>query len=279
MATKFKNTITAPSANFDSLTVNGVAVTGGGGGGGGSAGLPTDATVSVDIYPLVDTSDITVLTITVAGNFLSSVDASDNTQNISVTKFDIVDETEAAALTRVNAVGDTPAANEFLVHDDILYYVTDETAPNCIPSAAAGASIYTDYNTSTPSAVDFSTVNLTVSEGGDGTGAHPILKAHLSSGPVKFTEPGLNLIDLDYKSRLSTYYHEISYTVDGDVDTIDVWLNNNKTTKLFTKAFTYNVDGDLTQILITDVVTGATLTKALVYDVDGNLEKITRTYA
>jgi hypothetical protein len=96
------------------------------GGGGGTAGLPTDATVSVDIYPLVDTTDITVLTITVAGNFLASVDASDNTQNISVTKFDIVDETEAAALTRVASASDNPAANEFLVHDNILYYVTDE---------------------------------------------------------------------------------------------------------------------------------------------------------
>lgn len=277
MATKFKNNITAPSASFNSLTVNGVAVTGGGGGGGGGGtGLPTDATVSVDIYPLVDPTDITVLTITVAGNFLSSVDASDNTQNISVTKFDIVDETEAAALTRVNAAGDTPAANDFLVHDDILYYVTDETDPASVPSAAAGATLYTDYNTSTPSVVNFSSVNLTVSEDGSNTGA--ILKAHLPSGPVKFTEPGLNLIDLDYKSRLSTYYHEISYTVDGDVDTIDVWLNNTKTTKLFTKAFTYT-GGDLTQILITDVVTGATLTKALVYDANGNLETITRTYA
>ena len=278
MATKFKNNITAPAADFNSLTVNGIAVTGGGGGGGGGAGsgLPTDATVSVDIYPIVDTTDITVLTITVSGNFLTSVDSTDNTQNISVTKFDVVDEAEAAALTRVNSAGDTPAANEFLVHDDVLYYVTDETEPACVPSAAAGATLYTDYNYSTAQLVNFSTVNLTVSDDGSNTGA--ILKAHLPSGPTKFSEPGLNLIDLDYKSRLSTYYHEISYTVDGDVDTIDVWLNNTKTTKLFTKAFTYT-NGDLTQILITDVVTGATLTKALVYDVDGNLEKITRTYA
>lgn len=248
----------------------------GGGGGGGGAGLSTDATVSVDIYPLVDTTDITVLTITVSGNFLASVDSTDNTQNISVTKFDVVDEAEAAALTRVNSAGDTPAANEFLVHDDILYYVTDETEPGCVPSAAAGATLYTDYNYSTPQVVNFSTVNLTVSDDGSNTGA--ILKAHLPSGPIRFSEPGLNLIDLDYKSRLSTYYHEISYNVDGDVKTIDVWLNNAKTTKLFTKAFTYT-NGDLTQILITDVVTGVTLTKALVYDVDGNLEKITRTYA
>lgn len=277
MATKFKNNITAPAADFNSLTVNGIAVTGGGGGGGGAgSGLPTDATVSVDIYPIVDTTDITVLTITVSGNFLASVDSTDNTQNISVTKFDVVDEAEAAALTRVNSAEDTPAANEFLVHDDILYYVTDETEPACIPSAAAGATLYTDYNYSTAQLVNFSTVNLTVSDDGSNTGA--ILKAHLPSGPTKFSEPGLNLIDLDYKSRLSTYYHEISYTVDGDVDTIDVWLNNTKTTKLFTKAFTYT-NGDLTQILITDVVTGTTLTKALVYDVDGNLEKITRTYA
>lgn len=248
-----------------------------GGGGGGTAGLSTDAKVSVDIYPLVDTTDITVLTITVAGNFLASVDASDNTQNISVTKFDIVDEAEAAALTRVNAAGDTPAANDFLVHDDILYYVTDETEPACIPSAAAGATLYTDYNTSTPSVVNFSAVNLTVSEDGSNTGA--ILKSHLPNGPTRFSEPGTNLIDLDYKSRLSTYYHEISYTADGDVDTIDIWLNNTKTTKLFTKAFTYNVGGDLTQILISDVVTGATLTKALAYHANGNLETITRTYA
>ena len=188
----------------------------------------------------------------------------------------MVDEAEAAALTRVNSAGDTPAANEFLVHDDILYYVTDETEPACIPSAAAGATLYTDYNYSTAQLVNFSTVNLTVSDDGSNTGA--ILKAHLPNGPTKFSEPGLNLIDLDYKPRLSTYYHEISYTVDGDVDTIDVWLNNTKTTKLFTKAFTYT-NGDLTQILITDVVTGTTLTKALVYDVNGNLEKITRTYA
>jgi len=246
------------------------------GGGGGTAGLPTDATVSVDIYPLVDTTDITVLTITVAGNFLASVDASDNTQNISVVKFDIVDETEAAALTRVSSNGDTPAANEFLVHDDILYYVTDENEPNSIPSAASGATIYTDYNRSTPQVVNFSSVNLTVSEEGSGNSA--ILKLHLPNGPTRFSEPGTNLIDLDYKSRLSTYYHEISYTVDGDIDTIDIWLNNTKTTKLFTKAFTYT-SGDLTQILITDFVTGVTLTKALSYDVNGNLKTITRTYS
>lgn len=246
------------------------------GGGGGGAGLPTDATVSVDIYPLVDPTDITVLTITVAGNFLPSVDASDNTQNISVTKFDIVDGTEAAALTRVNAAGDTPTTNDFLVHDNILYYVTDETDPGSLPSVAAGATLYTDYNYSSPQVVNFSAVNLTVSKEGSDTA--PILKSHLPGGATSFTEPGLNLIDLDYKSRLSTYYHEISYTVDGDVDTIDIWLNNTKTTKLFTKAFTY-ASGDLTQILITDVVTGTTLTKDLVYDVNGNLEKITRTYA
>ena len=248
----------------------------GGGGGGGTAGLPTDATVSVDIYPLVDTTDITVLTITVAGNFLASVDASDNTQNISVTKFDIVDETEAAALTRVASASDNPAANEFLVHDNILYYVTDEIEPNSIPSAAAGATLYTDYNYSTPQLVNFSSVNLTVSE--EGSSSSAILKLHLPNGPTRFSEPGTNLIDLDYKSRLSTYYHEISYTVDGDIDTIDIWLNNTKTTKLFTKAFTYT-SGDLTQILITDFVTGVTLTKALSYDVNGNLKTITRTYS
>ena len=86
-----------------------------------------------------------------------------------------------------------------------------------------------------------------------------------------------DLLDIDFKSAYSTYYHEISYN-SGDVSSIDIWTDINKGTKLFTKVFTYQ-SGDLTQIVTTDEISNATLTKVFTYDVDGNLEKITRTYA
>lgn len=87
-----------------------------------------------------------------------------------------------------------------------------------------------------------------------------------------------DIIDLDFKSAYNTYYHVISYTVDGDVSSIDIWTDSGQGTKLFTKAFTY-LGGNLTQIAITDEISDATLTKAFSYDADGNIETITRTYA
>jgi hypothetical protein len=87
-----------------------------------------------------------------------------------------------------------------------------------------------------------------------------------------------DIIDLDFQSAYSTYYHELTYSPAGDLTAINIWEDNTETTSLFTKTFTYT-DDNLTQIVVTNVVTSSTLTKDFTYDEDGNLATITRTYA
>jgi hypothetical protein len=87
-----------------------------------------------------------------------------------------------------------------------------------------------------------------------------------------------DIIDLDFKSAYNTYYHEITYNIDGDVSAINIWTDSSKATQLFSKAFTYS-EGNLTQIAITDGSGTTLLTKLFSYDADGNIQTITRTYA
>ena len=169
------------------------------------------------------------------------------------------------------------------VSGNTLYYVTDDdpTSTACTVDEISQISVYTDYNPSTAVVPNLSDKGITITyDETNGTKSNPLTYTDHVTSAISFSEPGINLIDLDYKSRLSNYYHEISYTVAGNVDTIQVWENNTKTTKLFTKALTYDsTSGNLTQIVVTDNVNSSTLTKAFTYDVDGNLETITRTYA
>lgn len=248
-----------------------------GGGGGGGGGLSSDASVTINVFKRLDNTDITVLTISVAGDFLQTVDASDNTQNISVSKFDVVSTTQASSITAQTITN----VNQLFVYGDTLYYVTDDDhqSANCTVDEISKLSVYTDYNvTPTPTVPNLADKGLTITYDNTNGSQHNALTFtdHVTS-PISFNEPGLNLIDLEYKSRIPDYYKEFSYTADGDIDAIDIWKNNTKTTKLFTKAFTYTT-GNLTQILITDVVTGETLTKTIAYDGDGNVSSITKDY-
>jgi hypothetical protein len=75
-------------------------------------------------------------------------------------------------------------------------------------------------------------------------------------------------LQLEFKVALGKGYAEYTYT-SGELTQIDVWEDNTKATKLFTKVFTYT-SGDLTEIELTDEVSSLVLTKTFTY-VSGEL--------
>ncbi len=82
-------------------------------------------------------------------------------------------------------------------------------------------------------------------------------------------------IELMFKVAESSSYKEINYT-NGNISSIDVYTESNKTVKLFTKTIGYN-NGNIINVSITDEVNGGTLNKAINYT-DGNISSIGSNY-
>lgn len=80
-----------------------------------------------------------------------------------------------------------------------------------------------------------------------------------------------------FKYSYATAYSELSYDVNGNLVTIDIYENSDKLIKLFTKTITYD-SGNISIINITDETNSNTLTKTFTYDISGNIETITKEY-
>jgi len=61
---------------------------------------------------------------------------------------------------------------------------------------------------------------------------------------------------------------ELSYDVDGILETVTVYKDNSKASTLFTKGLTYDVNENLSQIVITRASDNASITKTLSYTND-----------
>lgn len=85
-------------------------------------------------------------------------------------------------------------------------------------------------------------------------------------------------IESMFKVAETTAYKELIYDQETQtiITNVDIYTNNSKTTKLFSKVIGYN-NGNITSISITDEVNSGTLNKTLVYT-DGNLESVSSTY-
>lgn len=89
----------------------------------------------------------------------------------------------------------------------------------------------------------------------------------------------INDLDKMFNSARATYYHELSYAVNGDVSAIEVYTDSAKGTRLYSRTFAYDENGNLAQIETTDRQNiGASLTKTLSYDGSDNLISTTRIY-
>ncbi len=88
-------------------------------------------------------------------------------------------------------------------------------------------------------------------------------------------------IDLDkmFKEAQSSYYHEINYTISGDISDIQVYTNISKTVHLYSRVFTYDGSGNITTITTTDQqVSGVSLSKTITYNGSGSIATVTRNY-
>lgn len=77
----------------------------------------------------------------------------------------------------------------------------------------------------------------------------------------------------------SAYYHEINYTISGDISNIQVYTNSSKTVHLYSRVFNYDGSGNITTITTTDQqVPGVYLSKTITYSGSGDIATVTRNY-
>ncbi len=140
--------------------------------------LSSDASVAIDVFKRTDPSNIAVLTISVAGDYLQTVDA-------SVTKFDVVDTAEASSITGVSITTD----NQLFVHGDTLYYVTDNDAESgtCTVDAISNIAVYTDYNETSPTVLNLTDKGLTITY--DDNQHNALTSTDHVPAPINFSEP------------------------------------------------------------------------------------------
>lgn len=88
-------------------------------------------------------------------------------------------------------------------------------------------------------------------------------------------------VDLDamFSTAFDNYYHQVNYSVGGDITDIQVYDDNLQTNHLFSRTFTYDGSGNLAQIVTTDEQNaGVTLTKTISYNGSGDIASVTRNY-
>ena len=106
------------------------------------------------------------------------------------------------------------------------------------------------------------------------------LAAHLYGIDAEFSD----LSALEQRTKLenqfnfayNNHYTELSYDGSGNLTTVEIWEDNTKALKLFTRTLSYT-GSDLTSATTTDELTLVELTKTFTYDVDGNLTTVTAT--
>lgn len=86
-------------------------------------------------------------------------------------------------------------------------------------------------------------------------------------------------LDLLFKYAYDTKYSEITYDTLLNVKIVDVWEDNSKQLKLFTKTLTFNTNGTASSVVIVDEETGASKTKTITYNPDETIATITETFS
>lgn len=75
----------------------------------------------------------------------------------------------------------------------------------------------------------------------------------------------ITALKLLWKTAVSNQYTEYTYNQRKDLVQVDVWEDDTKAVKLFTRTLTYNAQGDLIQVVTTDETSGSVLTTDLTY--------------
>jgi hypothetical protein len=105
----------------------------------------------------------------------------------------------------------------------------------------------------------------------------PKAKAQFVGGGtiIQKEEANFQYLELEslFKNAALTNYKELTY-IDGNITTIEVWENDAKMTKFFTKNITYS-NGNITKIDITDNITGKVMNRTVGYDLSYNIVNIT----
>lgn len=90
---------------------------------------------------------------------------------------------------------------------------------------------------------------------------------------------GVNDLDKMFKSASDTYYHDIIYTVGGDVSAIEVFTDSTRAVPLYTRTITYDGLGNITQVVTVDEqIPSVSLTKTITYDGSGDISNLERIY-
>jgi hypothetical protein len=71
-------------------------------------------------------------------------------------------------------------------------------------------------------------------------------------------------IQIAFKLAYSSAYKEFTYNGSGQTTQIDIWEDNSKAVKLFTKTFVYS-GSDLSSVTLVDEVSGKTMLKTFTY--------------
>lgn len=80
-------------------------------------------------------------------------------------------------------------------------------------------------------------------------------------------------MEMEFKAANASYFKELGYDIDGNLDSVDIWTTPSKVLKLFNKTLTYD-SGNLDRTLLTRVSDSAQVLKIFSYDVDDNLNSI-----
>ena len=120
--------------------------------------------------------------------------------------------------------------------------------------------------------VDSSTILMSYTDNGAALGSAAAVATlkNLSSGD----ENSRRSLEEMFSTAYNDHYTELSYTGDN-LTGVDIWENNSKTTKLFTRTLNYSGD-NLIEVVTTDEIFTNTLTVDLIYSGD-NLDTITKT--
>lgn len=173
----------------------------------------------------------------------------------------------ARHFTAHTLIGGTDGCLDFLWNgDDITVDLANGDLATVITADYVLTYIYNASNNNTSNPEVAGKVHVIVPDSNaTGTGAWILSKDHI-----------VNDIEQGFNHAYISAYKELGYTA-GDLTSVNIWTDNVKTTKLYTKTLTYTT-GNLTRIDTTDEISSITLRKDLVYDGNNDLQTVTTTW-
>ncbi len=97
-----------------------------------------------------------------------------------------------------------------------------------------------------------------------------------ASGAGAYTQAEKLAMELQmaFKAANLSNYSEFTYSQQGDLTDIDIYVDDTKVVTLFTKDFSYSQQGDLIEILLTRITDSQQLLKLFTYSQQGDLTSI-----